>query len=172
MKHALLPLFRLLPVLLLGFPLFLGSAVAADSGPACPHCGMEKVKFGHSWMEITYDDGTKNGFCSLHCAAIDMALHIDKAPVSVTVGDYETKEQIDAETAFWVMGGDQMGVMTARAKWAFRTKAAADAFIAEHGGAPASYEQSVQAAFEDMYRDIRMIQEKRKRMRLRKSQDG
>lgn len=132
---------------------------------------MEKAKFGHSWMEITYDDGTKNGFCSLHCAAIDMALHTDKVPLTVTVGDYDTQEQIDAETAFWVMGGDKMGVMTTRAKWAFRTQAAADAFIAEHGGALATYGQSVQAAFEDMYKDIRMIQEKRRRTRLRKSRE-
>jgi len=171
MKHVRFLLPRPLLVLLLGL-LLVGPALAAEPGAACPHCGMEKAKFGHSWMEITYDDGTKNGFCSLHCAAIDMALHTDKVPVSVTVGDYETKEQIDAETAYWVMGGDKMGVMTTRAKWAFRSKAAADAFIAEHGGAPTTYERAVQATFEDMYEDIRMIQKKRKRMRMRQGAEG
>jgi hypothetical protein len=149
--------------------LYASGALAQEPGASCPHCGMEKAKFGHSWMEIDYDDGSKNGFCSLHCAAIDMALHIDKVPVKITVGDYETRERIDAERAFWVIGGDKMGVMTTRAKWAFRSKAKADAFIAARGGEPATYERAVKAAFEDMYEDIRMIQKKRKRMRMRQS---
>jgi nitrous oxide reductase accessory protein NosL len=152
----------------LAVPLAAGAAFAAEAGASCPYCGMEQAKFGHSWMEITYDDGAKKGFCSLHCAAIDMALHIDKVPQTVMVGDYNTKEQIDAEKAHWVIGGDKMGVMTTRAKWAFKDKAAADAFMAEHGGEPATYENAIKGAFEDMYEDIRMIQKKRQMMKMRK----
>lgn len=145
-----------------------GAAYAAEESASCPYCGMEKAKFGHSWVEITYGDGAKKGFCSLHCAAIDMALHIDKVPRTVMVGDYQTQEPIDAEKAYWVIGGDKMGVMTTRAKWAFQKKDAADAFIAEHGGEPATYEQAIKGTFEDMYEDIRMIQKKRQMMRMKK----
>lgn len=159
------------------FPLFwivwlslcFAAAAAAQTGASCPYCGMEKAKFGHSWVEITYDDGTTKGFCSVHCAAIDMAVHTEKVPETVRVGDYETQEMIDAETAHWVIGGDRMGVMTTRAKWAFGEKARADHFMAEHGGTPADYPEVLHATFADMYKDIRMIQEKRKERRKRRS---
>lgn len=158
---------------IVGLCLCIAAAAAAEPGASCPYCGMEKAKFGHSWVEITYDDGTTKGFCSVHCAAIDMAVHIGKVPETVRVGDYETQEMIDAETAHWVIGGDRMGVMTTRAKWAFAEKARADRFRAEHGGKPADYPKVLQAAFADMYKDIRMIQEKRKeRRKHRSSSDG
>ena len=48
----------------------------------------------------------------------------------------DTKNQINADNTFWVIGGDRMGVMTARAKWAFKTRDAADKFIQSHGGRP------------------------------------
>jgi len=135
---------------------------------SCRYCGMKKAMFGHSWVVLEHEDGSEAGLCSIHCAAIHMALHIDKPVKAVTVGDYNTKEQIDAEKAYWVIGGDKMGVMTARAKWAFATKDAADKFMAEHGGRPATYEESIKAAFEDMYEDTMMIQKKRKMMRMKK----
>ncbi|GBC61921.1 NosL family protein [Desulfonema ishimotonii] len=147
--------------------LFTGLSFAGE-GAACPYCGMEKAKFAHSWVEIDYDNGTSGGFCSLHCAAIDMALHLDKTPKAIRVGSYKTRNLIDAEKAFWVIGGDRMGVMTTRAKWAFENKDDADAFMKDHGGVPATYENAVKATFEDMYEDIRMIQKKRKMMRMRK----
>jgi copper chaperone NosL len=136
-----------------------GAAVADES---CQYCGMKKSMYGHSWVVITHEDGTTCGLCSVHCAAIDMALHVGKPIASVTVGDYNTKEQIDAEKAYWVIGGDQMGVMTARAKWAFKTKEAADKFMKEHGGRPATYGEVIKASFEDMYEDTLMIQKKHK----------
>ena len=137
---------------------------------SCIHCGMKKAKFGHSWVIIEHDDGTVEGVCSVHCAAIDMALHTDKLVKKITVGDYNTKKQIDADTAYWVIGGDQMGVMTARAKWAFETKDAADKFMNAHGGRPATYDEVIKAAFEDMQADTLMIQKKRQMMKMKKNQ--
>ena len=52
--------------------------------------------------------------------------------------------------------------MTARAKWAFATREAADAFIAKHGGRPATFEHVLEAAFNDMLNDTLMIRKKRK----------
>ena len=138
--------------------------------PSCPYCGMDRTKFAHSRALITYDDGTTVGTCSLHCAAVDLSLKIDKFPAAVMVADYNTKQLIDAETAHWVTGGDKMGVMTRRAKWAFASEADARAFIAAHGGSAAVFEAAVRTAFEDMYADLQMIREKRKKMRAMKKQ--
>ena len=87
--------------------------------PVCRQCGMDREKFAHSRMLIEYEDGTSVGTCSLHCAAVELANTIDRIPVMVSVGDYDSKELIDADKAVWVMGGDKKGVMTALAKWAF-----------------------------------------------------
>lgn len=129
---------------------------------------MMKAKFGHSWMVIDYDDGSKTEACSVHCAAMDLALNIDKTPKAIMVGDYNSKKLIDAEKAHWVIGGDKMGVMTMRAKWAFETKDGADKFISEHGGKPATFDDAVKAAFEDMYDDTKMIRKKRKMMKMKR----
>jgi len=144
-----------------------GSALAQDE--SCQYCGMKKSMYGHSWMVLEQEGGSKTGLCSIHCADIHTALHIDKPVTHVTVGDYNTKKQIDAEKAYWVIGGNKTGVMTARAKWAFETKAAADKFMTENGGRAANYEEAVKAAFEDMYEDTRMIQKRRKTMKMHKS---
>ena len=149
--------------------LLVGRVAFADND-SCQYCGMTKAKFGHSWVIIEREDGTKEEVCSVHCAAIDMALHIYRPVKKITVGDYNTKNQIDADRAYWIIGGDKMGVMTARAKWAFETKDAADTFMKTHGGRIATFEEVMKSAFEDMYEDTLMIQKKRKMMKLNKSQ--
>ena len=68
--------------------------------PSCSYCGMDRAKFAHSRIFIEYNDGSTFGACSIHCAAIDMAVHIDKSPKAIGVGDYGTKKLIDAEKAF------------------------------------------------------------------------
>lgn len=138
-------------------------ALAAESG--CHYCGMKKEMFAHSWVNIEREDGSTVGVCSVHCAAVDLALNIDNPPRNITVGDYNTKEQIDAEKAYWVIGGKKMGVMTSRAKWAFESKQSAKEFIEKNGGKIAKYDEVMKATFEDMYEDTLMIQRKRKMMR-------
>ena len=135
---------------------------------SCAYCGMYRSKFGHSWVIITHEDGSSESVCSIHCAAIDMALHTVKTIRKITVGDYDTEKQIDADTAYWVIGGDILGVMTARAKWAFESKEPADDFIKQNGGRPATFEEVMKAVFEDMYEDTLMIQKKRKMKRMKK----
>jgi nitrous oxide reductase accessory protein NosL len=99
-----------------------------------------------------------------------MALHTGKAIRKITVEDYDTQKQINADKAFWVIGGEIMGVMTARAKWAFATKDGADNFIRNHGGRPATFNEVIKAAFEDMYQDTLMIRKKRRLIKMRKNQ--
>ena len=151
-------------MLVLALTLVSGAVIAAAE-EGCHYCGMKKAMFGHSWMDIEREDGSKVGVCSIHCAAVDMALNIDKPAKSITVGDYYSKKQIDAEKAYWVIGGKKMGVMTSRAKWAFESKQAANEFIEKTGGSSAKYEEVMKATFEDMYEDTLMIQRKRKMMR-------
>jgi len=135
---------------------------AAAEAVSCIYCGMDKAKFGYSWIVIVNDDDTSAELCSVHCAAIYLALNTHQTIDAITVGDYFTAKQIEADKAHWVIGGNKLGVMTSRAKWAFATKEAADKFIKEHGGRPAVFKEVIKAAFEDMYRDTVMIQRKRK----------
>jgi copper chaperone NosL len=136
--------------------------------PSCKYCGMDREKFAHSRMLIEYADGTVVGTCSIHCAAVDLALNIDKTPKAVLVGDYNTKALIDAEKATWVLGGSKMGVMTRNAKWAFLQKGDAEKFIGQNGGKLASYDDAMKASYEDMYADTKMIRDKRKMMKMKK----
>ena len=147
--------------------LFLGNVLwALDNDvkeiPACKYCGMNRETFAHSRMLIEYNDGTKEGVCSLHCAAVDLALNLDKAPKVIRVGDYGKKVLIDAETAVWIIGGNKPGVMTRNAKWAFANKADAEKYRQENGGRIATFDEALEAAYKDLADDTKMIRERRK----------
>jgi len=167
-RHLAMGLVVLGFIVLVGVPVALAQEDLAKY-PSCPYCGMDRTKFAHSRVLIAYEDGSFFGACSLHCAAADMAVSLDKAPKSIMVGDYNTKKLIDAEKATWVIGGRKMGVMTKQAKWAFENKADAQKFIDEMGGEMADFERAIKASYEDMYQDNKMIREKRKLKRKMKS---
>ena len=149
---------------------FLAGVVLAQDDvkkhPSCKFCGMDREKFAHSRMFIQYDDGSTEGTCSIHCAAIDLVLNLDKTPRAIQVGDYNTKNLIDAEKALWVIGGSKMGVMTKRAKWAFEKKEDAEKFVKENGGKLASFDEALKAAYDDIYEDTKMIRERRKMRKM------
>lgn len=161
-------------VLAVGLVFFGNSALAQPDiteHPNCPYCGMDRAVFAYSRLYLQYDDGSSFGGCSLHCAALDLGLKIDKTPLSIQVGDYNTKALIDAEKAFWTVGGTKMGVMTKRAKWAFNKKEDAEAYVNANGGDICGFEEAMKAAYEDMSQDTRMIREKRKMMRMQKGKN-
>lgn len=139
---------------------------------SCPHCGMDRAKFAHSRMVVEYEDGSSVGTCSIRCAAVDLSSTFHKAPKALRVGDAATRKLIDAEKASWVLGGSKPGVMTRRAKWAFETPEAAQAFAKENGGTPATFEQALQATYEDLYGDDKMLRERRKAHMERKAQEA
>ncbi len=161
-------LLRLLVFAALLFLQAWGSFAHAEDA-VCRYCGMKRSQYPHSWVVITHSDDSVEMVCSIHCAAIEMALHTEKQVSRITVADYQTHDQIPAETAFWVIGGDRAGVMTARAKWAFKAESDAQAFIKDHGGELADFDAAMKAAFEDMYRDTLMIRKKRRMMNLREN---
>lgn len=133
--------------------------------PSCRQCGMDREKFSHSRMLIEYADGSVVASCSLHCAAVELAVTIDNIPVMVSVADYDSKELIDAEKAVWVMGGSKKGVMTGQPKWAFANKAGAEKFIKANGGTIVTFDTAIKAAYDDMYQDTKMIREMREMKR-------
>ncbi len=129
--------------------------------PSCEYCGMHRETFAHSRMLLVYADGTRFGACSLHCAALNLVIQLGRELEAIWVADYESKRLIPAETATWVIGGSKAGVMTKRAKWAFESPTAAKRFTGEYGGRIGSFDEAIQAAYEDMYWDTRMIRARR-----------
>ena len=118
--------------------------------PSCAICGMDREAFGHSRMLIVFRDGTSFGTCSLRCAALILMAEEERKPRSVKVADYNTRELIDAEEAAWVIGGTKPGVMTGRAKWAFRNGKDAEAFVGEFGGARSTYREAFAEAAKEL----------------------
>jgi len=165
MKRGIL--FVALTVFLLSFTGIVQAQEDVKKEPTCKYCGMDRTKFAHSRMLVTYDDGTSLGTCSIHCLAVDLAVNIDKTPSSIEVGDYNSKHLINAEKAFWVIGGDKPGVMTKEAKWAFEKKEYAEKFIRAHGGTLATFDEAMKAAYTSMYADTKMIREKRKMKKMK-----
>jgi copper chaperone NosL len=134
--------------------------------PSCKYCGMNRDTFAHSRMLIEYADGTIVGTCSLHCAAVDLALNLDKDPKLIQVGDYSQKDLINAEAAIWVIGGNKPGVMTRNAKWAFANRDDAEKFRQENGGTIAGFDEALEAAYKDLGEDTKMIRERRKMKKM------
>ena len=133
----------------------------------CKYCGMDRGSYNFSRMLIEYEDGTVVAFCALRCAAVDLANNIDKTPKTIQVGDFNGKQLIDGEKAFWVIGGSKPGVMSKRGKWAFEKKDDAENFIRTNQGKMASFEEAMKMAHEDLYEDTRMIRERRKMKRMK-----
>lgn len=160
---------------LLFFVLYLQTAEAAPlqpadvmQSPSCRLCGMDRAKFQQSRMVIEYQDGSTVATCSLHCVAVELANSIDRIPVMVRVADYDNRQLVDAESATWVVGGSQKGVMTAQAKWAFAGREPAEEFVKRNGGSIVSFDEVMKAAYDDMYQDTKMIRELREMKRVQR----
>ncbi|HEY5973525.1 MAG TPA: nitrous oxide reductase accessory protein NosL [Geobacteraceae bacterium] len=122
--------------------------VAADVNeyPGCTQCGMHRDRFDYSRAYVEFTDGSKAGTCSIGCVADEVKNAPAKKVKLIRVADYQTRQLLDAATAYWVIGGDVSGVMTRTPKWAFADKAAAEAFIKEHGGRLIGFADVWQAA--------------------------
>lgn len=134
----------------------------------CMQCGMDRDKFNFSRMLIEYDDGTKVATCSLRCASQDLVDHINKTPRSIKVGDFNSRNLIDAEKAFWVVGGNRRGVMSRLGKWAFENRRDAENFMKTNQGKMVSFEEALEMAFDELPADTKAIREKRKMKNTKK----
>ena len=124
----------------------LSGAADVKEFPSCSQCGMHRDKFAHSRAFVEFTDGSCAATCSIGCVADELKAAPHKKVKLIRVADYATRELIEAEKAFWVIGGDVSGVMTRNPKWAFADKTGAEAFVKEHGGRLASFTEVWQAA--------------------------
>ena len=113
---------------------------------SCIQCGMDRKAYGYSRMLVNFDDGSQAAVCSLHCAVVEIDANKGRTVKSLQVADRDSRMLIDAEKAFWVIGGSKRGVMTKRPKWAFTTEAAARKFITSYGGTLATWDETLKAA--------------------------
>lgn len=139
--------------------------------PKCPYCGMDRKQFHHSRMLVHYSDDLPDGTCSLHCAAISLAVNVDREPKAIYVGDNaaagDAKPLVEVGKATFLVGSSLKGVMTKRSKVAYGTADAAKAAQAANGGELAGFDQALAAAYADMAADVAMIRKNREERRKR-----
>jgi nitrous oxide reductase accessory protein NosL len=147
-----------------------------DKYPKCPYCGMDRRQFHHRRHLVHYGDGRADGTCSLHCAALSIALNIDLAPKAVYAADFGSAEAVkplvDAEKAAYLVGSKIPAVMSGRSKVAFASREAAEAAMAKEGGEVTGFDGAVKAAYLDMAADTAMIRTKREERRRKAAQGG
>lgn len=136
-------------LLVLSLATFCLAVDKVEAPDGCVHCGMNRTKFAHSRMIVTYKDKSSAGTCSINCIVTDLKKS-KKEPQSFQVGDYNSKKLIDAKTATWVIGGSKRGVMTPVAKWAFADKKNAEEYIQKNGGKLATYDDALKATEKEL----------------------
>ena len=137
--------------------------------PKCPYCGMDRKQFHHSRHLIHYQDDLADGTCSLHCAALSLALNLDRGPKALYAADFgataDPKPLVNVDAATYLIGSKLPGVMTQQSKVAFGSKAAAETAKTENGGELGDFDAALQAAYQSMANDTRMIRKKRAEMK-------
>ena len=144
--------------------------------PKCPYCGMDRGKFQSSRHLVHYQDDLADGTCSLHCAAISLALNMDRGPKAIYAADFaatsDPKPLVNVDMATYLIGSTIPGVMTQNSKVAFSSKEAAAAAQKEKGGELGDFDAALQAAFQSMASDTRMIRRKRAEMKQHAAHHG
>ena len=139
--------------------------------PKCPYCGMDRREYHHARHLVHYADDLADGVCSLHCAALSLALNIDRDPKGIYGADYgagaDPKPLAEADMLVYLIGGDLKGVMTKRPKFAFADRDAAEAAKRKHGGELGDFQAALTASYLDMSEDVKMIRRNRAERRRR-----
>jgi len=121
-----------------------------DKYPRCPYCGMMRMMFSQTRHLIVYEDDTVDGTCSLHCAAISLAINMDRVPKTIYAGDAgaegKMKPLADSAEMTYVIDPDKPGTMTAVSKYAY-----ADAAKAKAAAGPNAKLVDFDAALIDAY---------------------
>lgn len=139
--------------------------------PRCPYCGMDRRQWHHSRHLIHYDDGRVDGTCSIHCAAISLAVNLDLGPQAIYAADFGSdnavKPLIDVSEAIYLVGSALPGTMSARSKMAFAEAVTAELAQSRHGGELDDFDAALLAAYIDMAQDTVMIRRRRAERRAR-----
>ena len=141
--------------------------------PKCPYCGMDRTQHHHSRHLVQYQDDLVDGTCSLHCAALSLALNLDRGPKAIYAADFgakaDPKPLVNVDQATYLIGSKVPGVMTQQSKLAFAAKADAEAAKAAQGGELGNFDAALQAAYLSMAGDTAMIRKKRAEMKQKAS---
>ncbi len=125
-------------------------AIILQSGKekeACAICGMHLPTFYKTNHVAQTKDGTKQ-YCSLHCVVYDNEINkTDLANLKVV--DAHTLKMIDALKAYYVVGSKKPATMSRISKYAFATKAEAEAFAKENGGKVMAFYDAYDVAKKD-----------------------
>lgn len=152
--------------------------------PRCRYCGMERAKFSHSRHLLVYEDDTVEGTCSLHCAAISLSLNMDRGPKAIYAGDAGApgpKEAIKplvlVDQAFYVIDPSKLGTMTKVSKFAYASRAAADAAAggaaaAQAGAKVVDFNAALTSAYLGMAGDTVLLRKRRGEARARMKAGG
>ena len=142
--------------------------------PKCPYCGMDRKQFHHSRMLVQYSDDLPDATCSIHCAALSLAVNVDREPKIMYVADNAAKDEvkplIEVDKATFLIGSGIKGVMTRRSKVAFASEEVAKAALAKDGGELGNFDKALLASYTDMAEDVRMIRKNRDERRKRAQQ--
>jgi nitrous oxide reductase accessory protein NosL len=144
--------------------------------PQCPYCGMDRKQYHHSRHLVQYNDDLVDATCSLHCAALGLALNMDRGPKAIYAADFgakaDPKPLVNVDAATYLIGSRLPGVMTKQSKVAFASRATAEATRAELGGELGDFAAALQAAYQSMASDTLMIRRKRAETRQRAAGHG
>ncbi len=142
--------------------------------PRCRYCGMERAKFSHTRHLLVYEDDSVEGTCSIHCAAISLSLNMDRGPKALYAGDAGSKDAIKplvaVDKAHYVLDPSKTGTMTKSSKFAYASRAAADAAAAtdaavKAGARVVDFNTALTAAYLGMAEDTVMLRKRRGEMR-------
>lgn len=147
--------------------------------PRCRYCGMERAKFSHTRHLLVYEDDSVEGTCSLHCAAISLSLNMDRGPKAIYAGDAGTpggketiKPLVSVDKAFYVVDPSKPGTMTRASKFAYASRAAADAAAGTEAAVKAGakvvdFNAALTSAYLGMADDTVMLRKRRGEMRMK-----
>jgi mono/diheme cytochrome c family protein len=149
----------ILCIFILVSTLFLFASVHAEEQKYCPLCSMNLKMFWKTSHWLTFSNGIRTGYCSIHCASKvyqKRATDIDRWEVA----DYSTKKIINAHNAYFLIGSDLPGTMTPVSKLAFYSPDVAKTYQKEHGGSIGSFDDALKNAIEGRGEDMAMIKKK------------
>jgi len=150
-------------IMFFAFGFFLYTDVHAEDQKYCPLCSMNLKMFWKTSHWLTFSEGTRTGYCSIHCASKvyqDRATDIDRWEVA----DYDTKKLIDAYNAHFLIGSDLPGTMTPVSKLAFASLDVSHRYQKEHGGTIGTFDDALKRTLEGRGEDMAMIKKKKAKM--------
>lgn len=153
----------ILCIFILVSTLFIFASVHAEEQKYCPLCSMNLKMFWKTSHWLTFSNGTRTGYCSIHCAS----KVYQKGPTEIDrweVADYDTKKLIDGRKAHFLIGSDLPGTMTPVSKLAFSSLDVAKRYQKEHGGSIGTLDDALKRAIEGRGEDMAVIKKKKAMM--------